>query len=149
MQDFSWILAVQLERVLTSKLYMFYIEWAWLAGSTQFQYFLYSSKILLKIGWQKILGLASEDGIYSWTYCFMRCEGLKISLKMKEWFSNCGFLWTPREGNHVAHHVAQSLVVGNLNEDWVVRYRPSSFFFFFCQYMHTFTRRREGLYAIN
>ena len=42
-------------------------------------------------------------------------------LKMKKWFSQCALLWTPREGNQVAHHVAKLLLAGNLKGDWVIR----------------------------
>ena len=46
-------------------------------------------------------------------------------LKMKRWFSQCALLWTPREANQVAHHVARLLLARNLKGDWVIINPPS------------------------
>ena len=48
---------------------------------------------------------------------------------MRNWFSNCALLWTPREANQLAHQVAQLSLDRNLPSDWVLRL-PTSFSFF-------------------
>ena len=44
---------------------------------------------------------------------------------LKNMFTSCGFIWTPREGNRVAHHIAQLAMAGSLEQDWVVQRSPS------------------------
>ena len=41
-------------------------------------------------------------------------------LQLKKQFLRCGFLWTPRSTNAVAHLVAQKSLRGLLNADWVL-----------------------------
>ena len=44
---------------------------------------------------------------------------------LKELLLFCAFTWTPREGNRLAHHVAQLALTGNLHQDWLISKPPS------------------------
>ena len=44
---------------------------------------------------------------------------------LKELFSFYALTWTPRQGNQVAHHVAQLALAGTRNEDWLIS-KPQS-----------------------
>ena len=51
---------------------------------------------------------------YSFFFFFADILMLKLN------FCHCGFVWTPRDANRMAHQVTRWGLVGNLQRDWVV-----------------------------